>query len=277
MRKSFAAVPAPMLAGVVKERTPREAIARIRNCECHGATGIDLHVSCLADEYKNVDSIRTIVNACRLPILALHYKLAHDGSSFECTEEERTALLMTAIEAGAAAADMQGYTFDLPSKAAFRSEFAHLGYSFIKNNPREVVLDEAVIARQMDFIEKIHRAGAEVLLSNHTGVPMTAEELVDLALFVEKRNPDIIKIVTPADTEEQMAEAIRAMVLLKREVKTPVSYHCSGKFGGITRLVNPALGGFMCFCNDTFTANSDMNQPMLEVAKAGIESLLKVK
>lgn len=276
MRKSFANVNTPMLAGVIKERTSANAIAQIKNCEYHGATGIDLHLSCFDDEFKTVDSIKTIVNSSRLPILALNYNLSYDKGFYESTEEDRTDLLLKAIEAGAAAVDIQGYTFDLYSKHNFRKEYSNMDYSFIKGNPKEVVVDDKTIGKQVEFIEKIHHMGAEVLLSNHTGIAMTTEQVVELALFVEKRKPDIIKIVTPADTEEEMAEAFRTMVALKKEVKTPVSYHCSGTKGALTRIVNPILGGFMCFCNDRYQHNSEMSQPLLETAKNIFDNIKKI-
>lgn len=276
MRKSFTNVNTPMLAGVIKERNPANAIAQIKNCEYHGATGIDLHLSCFDDEFKTVDSIKTIVNSSRLPILALNYNLSYDKGFYESTEEERTDLLLKAIEAGAAAVDIQGYTFDLYSKNNFRKEYSNMDYSFINGNPKEVVVDDKTIGKQVEFIEKIHHMGAEVLLSNHTGVAMTTEQVVELALFLEKRKPDIIKIVTPADTEEEMVEAFRTMVVLKKEVKTPVSYHCSGTKGALTRIVNPILGGFMCFCNERYAHNSDLNQPLLETAKIIFDNINRV-
>lgn len=276
MRKSFVNTPAPMIAGVIKEKNVKDAIAQIRNSQYHGATGIDLHLSCLDDEFKTVGSIRSIINSSKLPILALNYNLSYDKGIYESTEEERTGLILKAIEAGAAAADIQGYTFDLPSKSGFREEFSHLDYSFIKGNPKEVVVDSAVIDKQMEFIENVHGMGAEVLLSNHPGIPMTTQQVVELALFVEKRKPDIIKIVTVANTEDEMVEAFKTMTTLKREVKTPVSYHCSGKFGGLTRIVNPMLGGFMCFCNDRYTHNSDFSQPLIESAKVIFDNLKNI-
>ncbi len=276
MRKSFAKVPQPMIAGVIKERTAGDAVAQIKNSQYHGATGIDLHLSCLDEESQAIEKLRGIVNSSKLPILALNYNLSYDKGIYEATEEDRVGLIFRAIEAGAAAADIQGYTFDLPSKSGFRQEFSHLGYSFIKGNPKEIVVDSAVIDKQMEFIEKVHSLGAEVLLSNHPGIPMTTQQVVDLALFVEKRKPDIIKIVTVANTEEEMAEAFKTMVALKREVATPVSYHCSGPCGGLTRIVNPLLGGFMCFCNETFTHNSDTSQPLIETAKLAIDTLKKI-
>lgn len=276
MRKSFVNTQAPMLAGVVKENTPKKAIATIKNLECGGATGIDLHLSCLEEQYRTVEAIKSVINASQIPVLALNYNLSYDKGIYDDTEESRTDLILKAIEAGAAAADIQGYTFDLSSKSGFRQEFSYLDYSFIKNNPKEVVVDSRVIDKQIEFIERVHSMGAEVLLSNHPAVPMTTQQVVDFALFVEKRKPDVIKIVTVANSEEEMVEAFKTMVTLKKEVKTPVSYHCSGKFGGLTRIVNPALGGFMCFCNDRYTHNSDMSQPLLSTAKAVFDNLKKI-
>lgn len=276
MRKSFVRVAQPMLAGVVKERCPADAKAAIRNCEYHGATGIDLHLSCLDEEYRTVDCIKDIIDFARIPVLVLNYNISYDAGCYEDTEENRVALLLKGIKAGGAALDMQGYTFDLPSKSGFRQEFAHMNYSFIKGNPKEVVLDSAIIDKQTDVIERVHHMGGEVLLSNHPGIAMNCEQVVDLALYLEKRNPDIIKIVTSADNEDEMAEAIRTMPVLKREVKTPVSFHCNGKMGGITRIVNPVLGGFMAFCNDRYTHNSIMEQPDLETAKLLIDNLKKI-
>ena len=106
MRKSFVNVQTPMLAGVVKEKTPEMAISEILNYYHQGATGIDLHLSCLADEYKNVESIKRIVDLSPLPILALNYNQSYEGPFYEDTDENKTALLLKGIEAGAAACDI---------------------------------------------------------------------------------------------------------------------------------------------------------------------------
>ena len=105
---------------------------------------------------------------------------------------------------------------------------------------------------------------------------MNSTQVVELALFLEKRNPDIIKIVTSATNEEEMLESIKTMLFLKREVKTPVSYHANGKFGGLTRILNPALGGQIAFCVDGFSESSTMEQLDLKTAKTVIENLQKI-
>lgn len=270
MRK-LSAIPAPALAGVIREKTKLAAAAEIANCTCDGADMIDLHLSCLEKYTENI--VRELVNFSKLPILALNYNQTTDWKDAGYTEEARIESLRAAAHAGVAGIDMQGYTFHTPSKSGFCGEDI---YSFTKNNPREIVTNKEIIEKQCDFIDEIHSMGAEVLLSCHPGVPMSGEQIVDLALFLEKRNPDILKIVTPANNEEEMIESIRSMLLLRREVKTPVSYHANGKFGGLTRILNPALGGQIAFCVDRFSETSTMEQLDLKCAKTAIESLRKL-
>ncbi len=136
--------------------------------------------------------------------------------------------------------------------------------------------DEKVIARQCAFIERVHGMGAEVLLSCHPGIPMNREQVVELALFLEKRNPDIIKIVTIANTEEEMLESLHTMRALKREVKTPVSYHAGGTCGGLSRVLCPLLGGQIAFCVDRFSESSTLEQLDLRSTKNTIEALKKL-
>jgi len=275
-RKSFAKNPSPMLIGVVRERTVRDAIAAIRNCEYHGATGIDLHLSCLNEEDQSLENLQRIVTACRLPILALNYNQTYDYQVFDLDEETRIDLLLRFVEAGGAAVDLQGYTYDLPSKTAFRTEFSHLGYSFIKDNPKEVVVDPKIIEKQMELIDRVHHAGAEVLISTHPWVPMNCEQVVDLALFLEKRNPDVIKIVAPCENDEQLAECFKTMLTLKKEVKTRTHFHCCGAPGSLSRIINPILGGYLTFCSDGYTASSNFEQLDLQTAKSILDNLKKI-
>lgn len=268
MRKSIAKLPAPVLAGVVRETTVRGAIAGIKNCLYQGAGMIDLHMSCLED--TGTESLKKIVDSTELPILALNYNNTFLWENAGFTEEERVESFLRAVEAGAAGVDIQGYTYDLPSKQGFVGEDK---YSFTKGSPREVVTDEAIIAKQRKLIDKVHDMGAEVLLSCHPRIVMNAGQVVELALFLEQRQPDVIKIVTKAETDEDLLESFKAMVMLKKELKTPVTYHAMGKKGMLSRLLNPVLGGHMAFCVDRFDAGSTLEQLELRSAKEIIEGL----
>lgn len=269
--KKLTELESPAIVGVIREKEQRAAIAEIKNCFYDGADMLDLHLSCLDD--TSPETLKKIVDDSKLPILALHYNVYYDWTPCDASEEERVAILLRAVDAGVAGIDMQGYTFDAASKAEFHGENK---YSFTKDSPKEVVTDEAVIARQCALIDAVHAKGAQVLLSCHPNVPMSPEQVVDLALFLEKRQPDIIKIVTVAETEDQLLDSFQAMRLLKREVKTKVTYHAGGPAGSLSRIVNPMLGGHMIFCVDHFNAGSTMVQLDLKTAKSARDSMRKL-
>ncbi len=253
MNKRFSASTTPLLAGVVKERTPEAAIEKIRYFEENGATAIDLHLSCLDDEYKTVAQIKRIVDCTNLPMLGLNYSRRYDWTEIEETEEERAELLMKSVEAGISAVDLLGYSFDPQSRAKFVGEDV---YSFTKNNPLEIVTDKAVIEKQKEFINRVHGMGKEVLLSTHPDIPMNGDQVIDLVLFLAERNPDIIKIVTRCNTEEELIEAYDTMRRLKKlNLRQKISFHCCGEMGRTTRLINPILGSYMCFCTKADDGN----------------------
>ena len=271
MNKILSSLPSPALAGVVKAPNKERAKADIKNCLVAGADMIDLHMSCLDD--SSTETLKAIIESSKLPILALNYNIKCSKASAGLTEEERVASFLRAAEAGAAGVDIQAYTFDLESKTAFCGEDK---YSFTKGAPREVVTDEKIISKQCELIEKFHSMGTEVLLSCHPAIVMNAEQVVDLALFLRKRNPDIIKIVTLAKSEEDLYESIRAMTCLKREIDIPVAYHATGKAGIPSRIINPLLGGHIAFCVERYDESSDLNQIDLRTARTTVDNAFKL-
>ena len=269
--KRLSNIPSPAIAGVIREEDTKSAIAEIKNCLYDGADMIDLHMSCLQD--TSLQALKSIIQSSKLPVLALNYNNKCDWSTAGYTEEEREELFLRAVEAGASGVDIQGYTYDLSSKNAFCGEDK---YSFTKGNPKEIVTDEKIIQKQCELIERIHGMGAEVLLSCHPNIPMNCEQVVNLALFLEKRNPDIIKIVTTANTDEEMIESIKTMVALKKEIKTPISYHAAGSKGKLSRVLNPVLGGQIAFCVDRYSKSSTMEQLDLKTVETIIKNLRKI-
>ena len=269
--KKISGLDSPIIAGVVRERTVKGAIAEIKNCMYDGAGMIDLHMSCI--ENLTLEALKEIVNSTSLPVLALNYNRTYDWQDKNFSEQERVDSFLLAVEAGAAGVDMQGYTFHEPSRDGFCGEDK---YSFTKGNPKEVVTDDAIISKQTEFIEQIHSMGSEVLLSCHPGIPMNCRQVVELALFLEKRNPDIIKIVTSAINEDDLVESFKTMTQLKKEVKTPVSFHVNGKIGSLSRIVNPILGSKVIFCVDRFSESSTMEQLDLKTVKTVIDNMKKI-
>ena len=274
MRKSFASLPAPVYAAVIREKTPVQAICAIKNAEMNGATAFDLHLSCLEEQYRTVAHIKSIVDCTTKPMLGLNYNITVDRGGYTCSEDERIALLMTAVEAGISAVDFQGYTYDLDSKDGYVGEKS---YSFTANNPKEVVTDERIIEKQKRLIDKVHAKGAEVLLSCHPNVFMPKTQVVELAQYLQERNPDIIKIVTVCDTDEEMIEAFDTMLALKKEIKNAkIHFHCNGKTGKLTRIIHPLLGAYMTFCVDRYAEGHTMEQLHLKTVVDVMEGVKKL-
>ena len=261
-------LPSPALAGVINKKTVADAISAIKNSTFAGADMIDLHLSCL--DNTDEESLNKIIKTSRLPILALNYNKKVDGSAAGYTEEERIESLLRAVKAGAAGIDMQGYTFHAPSKGGFYGENK---YSFTKIEPKEVITDGEIISKQCELIEKVHAMGGEVLLSCHPGKPMTCEQVVDLALFLEQRKPDILKIVTVAKDQDDLLESIRTMTVLKKEIKTPITYLANGSAGSLSRIINPLLGAHIAFCAEHYEGQTFVGQPELRSMRTIVDTV----
>ena len=74
--KVLSNLPTPVLAGVVREKSAKAAIADIKNCIYVGAGMIDLHMSCL--ESSDTSQLTEIINSSKLPVLALNYNRTYD-------------------------------------------------------------------------------------------------------------------------------------------------------------------------------------------------------
>ncbi len=266
MRPSFAYGPSPMIVGVIRQRTARDAIAEIKNGEARGARGFDLHLDALDEEFRNVESIKQIVDSTDKPVLALTYNNGY-YKCLDMDEDERTALLMTAVDAGVSAVDLQGYSFDLDAKVGF-VDFDHIpeGMEFLsEKKPREVALKPEVIKKQQDFIKVCHDKGAEVLISMHFAVHLSFEELKAIATFAhDVKGADIVKLVTPCTNEAELAECISSTILLKRDLPFPFCYHANGKMGYKSRMICPMLGSHVMFCNVDYGYSSNIEQLHLE-------------
>lgn len=253
----------PIIIGVVKEPTADAAISTIKASETAGACAFDLHVSLLEGKEREPESLERIFKECDSPILAVHYNNLPKGVTVKNTSEERMAELVRAVEVGAAGIDMQGYTFCKEPRATLEGKDIKK-YPFITANPKEVVLDDAVITRQRKIIDKVHSLGGEVLMSTHTGVYLNTEQIVSLALEIERREVDIIKLVTPVNTKEEVVEALRSIIELNKNIKNAkVHFHCSGRLGRITRYIAPYFGSAIVFATDYYNDRADKEQLLI--------------
>ncbi len=255
-RASFAHGKAPMIVGVIKEKTVQNAILKIREGEVSGARGFDLHIPYLERDQQDTDSLRKIIASTDRPILSLHYDTAN------YTDEERMETLLRAVEAGTAAVDMQGYTFDRASKDAFVDDaYIPEELAFLRDKrPREVTLKPEALAKQKEFIDKVHAMGAEVLGSVHFGTILSREEMAAIARFVRAKGADVVKMVGVGTDKYQVPAAIDATIYLNEVLDFPFSYHLNGREGIPTRKLCPLFGSYVVFCNVDYSGAADQEQ-----------------
>ncbi len=250
MRRSFLSKPYPVITGIMAGQTPQELIAESRNCEFEGAQGIAIDLSDLKPEFRNHDSLKSVVAAVGLPFMFFFYRNDHWGHS---DDDARQELLLTAADAGASMIDVMGDLYD-PS-------------------PMEITRNAAAVDRQKRLIAEIHAKGAEVVISSHMSCARTTEQVVEHLLEVESRGPDVVKIVTTVNTEDELAEALRTTMALKRVLRAPFIHLCNGKFSRPHRFFGPVLGTSILFAVSRYEPRYGMTQPTIRAMKGVLDNV----
>lgn len=257
-----------MLAHVIREETPEAVLREYAAGEGLARRGCDVHISTLETRYKTPEVYERIFSAIKEPVLAINYDSDKLFRRAGIPQETRLSQLEEAVKCGAASVDLQGFAFEPKGRNGLENVDPKQ-YVFAASGAKEVTVNEEAIEKQCRYIEKIHSLGGEVLLSTHTSAYLDTEQAVALALFLEKRDPDIIKLVTVGcDTRDRVAECIRTVIELKKTLKCRFSFHCNGKFGKETRLLGPLFGSYMAFAVREYGPGYDKNQLRLADAAA---------
>lgn len=200
-------------------------LALIRLSTANGAQGIALQLEDMPPEMRTADNYRRLMDAApELPFMFISYR---KDRWFGNDDDERQKCLLLAAETGAEVIDVMG---DLFSSAPF-----------------ELTFDQAAIAKQKELIQAIHDRGAKAVMSSHTTQARTAEEILAHLREQATRGADILKIVTRADTEEELTEAFRTTMLLRRALDKPFIQLCGGKFSRPHRYLGPKFGMAVAF------------------------------
>ncbi len=252
MKLSFLNKPYPVITGILAGQTPEELMAESRNAEFDGAHGIAVDLYDLKPEFRNADSLKAVIDSVSLPFMFYFYRNDQWGKP---TDEERQKVMFSAIDAGASMIDVMGDLYD-PS-------------------PMEITHNKKAIDKQKRLIDKIHAKGADVVMSSHMpACARTAEQVLEHLQEVEKRGADVVKIVTGVNTAEELAEAFRTTLLLKRELKKPFIHLCGGKFSRPHRFMGPALGVSILFAVSRYNPRyPGLGQPTIRAMKAVLDNL----
>lgn len=185
------------------------------------------------------------------PIYVTSYRT---GENVGMTDEECAELLLSALECGATLFDVMGDMFS-PSPMY------------------ELTTDEEAIKKQIALIDKIHRAGGEVIMSSHTYKSISIEESLMIAKEQARRGADVIKIVNDANTFDEVAKYINAILKIQEITDKKLLFLASGK-AEIIRYIGPSFGVCM-YLTVVYHGELDTEeQPTLERAKAIRDNIL---
>jgi 3-dehydroquinate dehydratase len=250
MKRSFVRQPHPVITGIMAGQTPQELIAESRNAEFDGAQGIAIDLADLKPEFRSAEALKGIVDAVSLPFMFFFYRRDKWRDS---SDDQRQELLLTAADAGASMIDVMGDLYD-PS-------------------PMEITRSPAAIDKQKGLIDRIHAKGADVVISSHMSCARTTEQVIEHMLSLESRGPEMVKIVTTVNTEEELAEAFRTTLALNRRLKTSFIHLCNGRFSRPHRFLGPAFGGSVAFAVHRYEPRYGMTQPTIRAMKAVLDNL----
>ncbi len=216
----------------------------VRTAAQDGCDAYGFQMEKMEEQYRTEEALRPAFDATAgKPIYATNYRIGkNEGKS----DDELAEGYMWMLGMGATLIDVLG---DLYCPSQYESTH-----------------DAAAIEKQKALIDKIHATGGEVLMSSHTFTFMTAEEVPAIAREHQARGADISKIVTAANSEEEL-ENLKTTALLRRELDIPFLFLSVGPHVKIHRTIGPTLGSCMWLTVCQYDALATKAQPLLRAVR----------
>ena len=245
MKPTFLEYDKPLLTTILQCREPEVAKYRIQKALEEGTDAFGLQTESLLPEYRNEQTIKELFAAMDgRPIYATRYR---PDKKSDAQDDALAENILELASWGANLCDVMGDIFC--------------------KDPDELTMDPAAVEKQMALIEKIHARGAQVLMSSHLYRYAPAERILEMGLEQQRRGADVVKIVTKAVSDEQLLDNLRAITLLKENLKVPFLLLSSGSRGVLTRRIGPSLGCCMYLCVYEHDEYSTKAQPLLRKLK----------
>lgn len=242
----------PTLTTMVQATVPERTIDLIKRGLAIGTDAFGIQLERLEKPYRNEENFRRIFDAAEgKPLYITDYQLDRPNRKAE-RDDELAEELLTALKAGGTLIDVRGDFFDPCGD--------------------ELTRNPSAIARQKEYIRTIHEKGGLVLMSSHVLQYRKAEDVLEIALAQKERGTDIAKIVTSANSDSELTEALRATVLLREKLGIPFLFLCNGTHCALHRRLGPPLGCSMFLCVVEHDALSTPAQPTLANAREILSS-----
>jgi 3-dehydroquinate dehydratase type I len=245
MKPTFLNREKPLKTCMIQVREPLDFVCLAREGMFDQADAFGFQIEQFKKENRTEQIYRDMFKVtCDKPIYVTNYR---GGINEGSTDEELAEGLMLALKAGGTLMDVMGDYYD-------RTE-------------GELTVNEDAIKKQMALIDRIHEAGGEVLMSSHVLKYIPKERVLEIALEHQRRGADIAKIVTAANNDDEMMEALEAIHLLKKNLDIPFLFLVGGTHSKMVRAVGPLLGSCMWLCVERYDALATKSQPLLRCVK----------
>jgi 3-dehydroquinate dehydratase len=247
MEPTFLNYPKPILCAMIQASNPTDAISQIANAGYDGADAYGIHLELLEKEYRTVEKLKEIFRACgNKPIYITSYRGGHSAGY---TDEECAELLCLGVKCGATLADVMGDFFS-PEPSYY-----------------ELTEDEQAVKKQKELIDRLHKMGAEVLISSHTKKSLTLEENLRLAKAQAERGADVIKIVNVAQSSSEIPVYLEAIQKITAETGKKLLLLASGE-ARLIRYIGASFGVCMYLCVESHGELDTKEQPTIARIKA---------
>ena len=226
MKASFIRSDKPLKTAMIQVKTADEAIAAIESGLKQGADAFGWQLECLNADQINQKTLENVFSAgCGMPFYVTNYKWASGGDK---PEEQYFDELLLALKCGATLIDMPGDSFS-PA-------------------PDQLTYDQQAIRKQVEFSQKVHDLGGELLISSHVPDFRSEDYVLGMAFEQKRRGADIAKIVTFSHNDEQLTDNLKTTVRLRETLGIPFLFLAGGEKCRLHRLAGPLLGACMWLC-----------------------------
>lgn len=233
----------PTVVGMLRSNTMADLLKEISLVLSEGADAFGFQIETLAPTERNADNYKRIFAAMQdKPAYVTHYARCNP---LKLTDDELMEELYIAAKCGAKLIDVRCDLYD--------------------RQLDEYSTDKKAIEKQKTVIQKIHEMGAEVLMSAHILKYIPCEKVVEIALSQQMRGVDIVKIVTEANSDEELCNNLKTSVILKEKLDVPSLFLCNGTHCKKHRMLGPSLGSSMFLAVED--SNTDLNQPPISKAR----------
>ena len=241
MKKTFLKYDKATLTVMVQADNPDRIKELMDKSLPEGAQAFGMQFCRLNVKDRNKETYKELFSyAGDKPVYVTNYRYGNNEGK---TDDELAEELVEIASCGATLCDVMGDLFD--------------------KQDDEVAVDEDAIKKQEALIDKLHKNGAEVLMSSHVFKFTPAQRVLEIAMEHQRRGADICKIVTGAETMEQQLENLKIVNLLKENLKIPFLFLSIGE-SRILRRIGGELGCCMCLCVYEHDSLSTPEQPLLK-------------